>query len=233
MPTSTAVSHGLVVARYSSPPFGSHGEHSHSEPCPLDLGPVAPARLGPLALPCSTGQARAASRRGWPAIGNHPARGPSAGLGIAFTTHHGNTVHGRTEGEGELRHTHTGGPPKWAGEDEGPPSPPPIGPHASTCTPSLPGVSPPAPDARSHRNFANHIRLHVHSIDSLVRVSRRAGQRPIRQAQLSAPPCAGQGGQAMRREAALRGRNRHHTRPAQPLSGAPGTNAPGGALDSV
>lgn len=51
-PTSTTVSHGFVVERYSSPPFGSHGPRKHSKPCPLDfrsgdpmqeITPVAPA----------------------------------------------------------------------------------------------------------------------------------------------------------------------------------------------
>ena len=37
-PTSTTVSHGFVVERYSSPPFGSHGPRKHSKPCPLDSG---------------------------------------------------------------------------------------------------------------------------------------------------------------------------------------------------
>ena len=36
--TSTAVSHGFVIERYSSPPFGSHGPCIHSKPCPLDFG---------------------------------------------------------------------------------------------------------------------------------------------------------------------------------------------------
>lgn len=34
LPTSTTVSHGFVVARYSSPPFGSNRKYLHSEPCP-------------------------------------------------------------------------------------------------------------------------------------------------------------------------------------------------------
>ena len=38
-PTSTTVSHGFVVERYSSPPFGSQGPCKHSKPCPLDFGP--------------------------------------------------------------------------------------------------------------------------------------------------------------------------------------------------
>jgi len=38
LPTSTTVSHGFVVAWYSSPPFGSHGPCKHSKPCPLDCG---------------------------------------------------------------------------------------------------------------------------------------------------------------------------------------------------
>ena len=37
-PTSTTVSHGFVVERYSSPPFGSQGPCKHSKPCPLDFG---------------------------------------------------------------------------------------------------------------------------------------------------------------------------------------------------
>ena len=41
-PTSTAVSHGFVVERYSSPPFGSHGPCKHSESCPLDFGTGVP-----------------------------------------------------------------------------------------------------------------------------------------------------------------------------------------------
>ena len=40
--TSTAVSHGFVIERYSSPPFGSHGPCIHSEPCPLDFGTGVP-----------------------------------------------------------------------------------------------------------------------------------------------------------------------------------------------
>jgi len=43
-PTSTAVSHGFVVVRYSSPPFGSHGPCNHSKPCPLDCGTGALCR---------------------------------------------------------------------------------------------------------------------------------------------------------------------------------------------
>ena len=38
-PTSTTVSHGFVVEWHSSPPFGSHGTCAHSKPCPLDFGP--------------------------------------------------------------------------------------------------------------------------------------------------------------------------------------------------
>ena len=34
IPTSTTVSHGFIVTRYSSPPFGSNRKHLHSEPCP-------------------------------------------------------------------------------------------------------------------------------------------------------------------------------------------------------
>lgn len=37
LPTFTTVSHGFVVARYSSPTFGSHDHHFHSEPNPLDF----------------------------------------------------------------------------------------------------------------------------------------------------------------------------------------------------
>ena len=43
--TSTAVSHSFVIARYSSPPFGSHGPCNHSEPCPLDFGTGVPCRM--------------------------------------------------------------------------------------------------------------------------------------------------------------------------------------------
>ena len=39
--TSAAVSHGFIIARDSSPPFGSHGPGNHSEPCPLDFRPGA------------------------------------------------------------------------------------------------------------------------------------------------------------------------------------------------
>jgi len=40
LPTSTTVSHGFIVTRYSSPPFGSNYQRLHSEPCPMDSGPV-------------------------------------------------------------------------------------------------------------------------------------------------------------------------------------------------
>ena len=43
-PASTAVSQGLTVSRYSSPPFGSHCTCWNSEPCSLNLGPVPIAR---------------------------------------------------------------------------------------------------------------------------------------------------------------------------------------------
>jgi len=58
--TSTAVSHGFIIARYSSPPFGSHGPCNHSEPCPLDCGTGAPCRDSSgvdLPSPCTLGLA--------------------------------------------------------------------------------------------------------------------------------------------------------------------------------
>jgi len=47
LPASITVSHDFAVTRYSSPPFGSHGTRWHSEPCPLDSGPVALAGRPP------------------------------------------------------------------------------------------------------------------------------------------------------------------------------------------
>lgn len=49
-PTSTSVSQGFVVVRYSSPPFGSHGPCKHSKPCPLDTGTGVPCRAEPFLI---------------------------------------------------------------------------------------------------------------------------------------------------------------------------------------
>ncbi len=78
-PTSTAVSHGFVVTRYSSPPFGSHDPCTYSEPCPLGSGPAAPAgRPGdtPVALgerPQTTGVWRVGPRRTYGRLRQHLA----------------------------------------------------------------------------------------------------------------------------------------------------------------
>ena len=49
-PTSTTVSHGFIVERYSSPPFGSHGTCKHSEPCLTDGGTGGPCSTRPPSL---------------------------------------------------------------------------------------------------------------------------------------------------------------------------------------
>ena len=87
--TSTAVSHGFVIERYSSPPFGSHGPCIHSEPCPPDFG---------TGVPCSTLASRAwpgplVSRKGLAhprASQSHHSLGPQG----AISTCH-NPIHSR------------------------------------------------------------------------------------------------------------------------------------------
>ena len=84
---STAVSHSFTMARYSSPPFGSHGPCIHSEPCPLDFGTGVPCRINTEAFAEASASTEVPHARMPPS--SHTSL-PSAPSGfVAFTTSSG------------------------------------------------------------------------------------------------------------------------------------------------